>query len=206
MNTFYEMLGFQSINNWVEIIKLILRFSINMLFVFIVIKGVYAKLYKNRIYEFTYFIFNIVTFFLCILMRQVPAELGFALAIFAVFGVLRYRTEQIRMRDVTYLFIVIGIALVNAIAYKNVSFTELIFVNICISFFTFIYERKTGSTNDHSTHIIYDTIALVRPEKKDEFYQDLEHRIGGKIIRVEILKIDYLRDVANLQVYYSTSN
>ena len=122
MNTFYEMLGFQSINNWVEIIKLVLRFSINMLFVFIVIKGVYTKLYKNRIYEFTYFIFNIVTFFLCILMRQVPAELGFALAIFAVFGVLRYRTEQIRMRDVTYLFIVIGIALVNAIAYKNVGF------------------------------------------------------------------------------------
>ena len=202
MSSLYDILGLQVDINWADVIKLVLRFTINISFATVVIRFVYFKLYKNRTYEFTYFIFNIVTFCLCILMRKVPTELGFALAIFAVFGILRYRTEQIRIRDLTYLFIVIGIAIVNAIAYKNISLPELLFVNMCIVTFTFFYERGPFAHSESTLPIRYDRVDLLTPEKQEELYRDVEKRSGLKVRRIEVQKMDFLRDSANITIFY----
>ena len=136
-------------------------------------------------------------------MRKVPTELGFALAIFAVFGILRYRTEQIRIKDLTYLFIVIGIAIVNAIAYKNISLPELLFVNMSIVIFTFFYERGPFAHGESTLRILYDRVDLMVPEKQEELYMDIEKRSKLSVKRIDVQKIDFLRDSANITIFYA---
>jgi hypothetical protein len=118
--------------DWGDMTKLLSRLFLDLAFVSIIIRLVYFRLYRNREFVFTFYLFNVITFLLCLLLRKVPAELGFALAIFGVFGILRYRTEQIRNRDLTYLFIVIGLGLLNALSNKGVSLAELLTVNTLI--------------------------------------------------------------------------
>ena len=127
-----ELLGTKMLIDTPDFLKLATRLTLNLFFVTIVIRFVYYRLYKNREYLFTYYLFNVITFCLCLLLRKVPIELGFALGLFAVFGILRYRTEPIRIRDLTYLFIAIGLAILNAVANKKVSFAELLLVNSVI--------------------------------------------------------------------------
>ena len=105
--------------DWPDFIKLLTRLGIDLAITSIVVLAVYYRQYRSREFAFTYFIFNIITFSLCVLLRKVPMELGFALGLFAVFGMLRYRTEEIRMRDLTYLFIVIGLGILNGVANRR---------------------------------------------------------------------------------------
>ena len=111
----YEALGLKEFFDLDDFVKLMLRLLMNVGFAWIVIKGIHYRLYRNRDMAFTYLLFNVITFSLCFLLRKVPIELGFALGLFAVFGILRYRTEPIRTRDLTYLFIVIGLALLISV-------------------------------------------------------------------------------------------
>ena len=119
-----EIFGTGGLADWPDFAKLVSRFALDLFFASIVIFGVYYRLYRSREFVFTYFIFNVITFSLCVLLRKVPMELGFALGLFAVFGILRYRTEEIRMRDLTYLFIVIGLGILNAVANKKISLID----------------------------------------------------------------------------------
>jgi hypothetical protein len=202
MNTFFEILGLQADINWPDFIKLVLRFILNFSFAVIVIKICYSRLYKNKTYEFTYYMFNIITFCICILMRKVPASLGFALAIFAVFGVLRYRTEQIRIKDLTYMFIVIGIGIINAIAYKNISLWELLFVDVAITGFTVFYEIGPFAEHESTMPMMYDRVDLLKPENREKLYGDIEQRTGLRVRRVDVEKMDFLRDSSQIILFY----
>lgn len=202
MNLISELLGLQIGVHWDDFFKLVLRFTLNFATAFIVIKFVYYHLYQNRTYAFTYYMFNIVTFCLCILLRKVPAELGFALAIFAVFGVLRYRTEQINILNLTYLFIVIGIGIVNAVANKKISLPELLFVNAVIAGSAILFELIPASTRAFWVPMHYDRLDLLKPNMKKEFYDDVFDKTGLDIINIEIVKIDSLRDAAEIMIKY----
>jgi hypothetical protein len=146
--------------------------------------------------------FNIITFCLSLLLRKVPIELGFALGLFAVFGILRYRTEPIRIRDLTYLFIVIGLGILNAVANKKISVAELVVVNASIVGVTVLLELTPWNRANKSVPIYYDNIALLRPGKKAELHADLSERTGFDVVRVDVHRIDMLRDSADLTVYY----
>ncbi len=98
-----------------DLVKLLFKFSIDLLFLFIIVRVIYYRIKEEKDYVFTFFMFNILTFFICFLLRKVPMEMGFALGLFAVFGILRYRTEAIPIRQMTYLFIVIGISMIKAL-------------------------------------------------------------------------------------------
>lgn len=202
MNLISELLGLQTGIHWDDFVKLVLRFALNFATATIVIKAVYYRLYQNRAYAFTYYMFNIVTFSLCILLRKVPAELGFALAIFAVFGVLRYRTEQIKISNLTYLFIVIGIGIVNAVANKKISLPELLFVNAIIAGSTVLFELLPASKRVLFIPMHYDRMDLIKPDKKKELYEDVFKKTGFNIINIEIIKIDSLRDAAEILIKY----
>jgi hypothetical protein len=115
-----------------DFLRLVTRLGVDIGFASIVILVVYYRLYRNREFVFTYYIFNVITLAMCVLLRKVPMELGFALGLFAVFGILRYRTEEIRMRDLTYMFIMIGLGIINGVANKKVSTAELLLVNAVI--------------------------------------------------------------------------
>ena len=182
--------------------KLLSRLGIDLAITSLIVIWVYYRMYKNRDYVFTYYIFNIITFSMCVLLRKVPMELGFALGLFAVFGILRYRTEEIRMRDLTYMFIVIGIGIINAVANKKVSLIELITVNAAIVATTALIELHPAGRTHGQTPLLYDNLSLLQPGKDAELLADLSTRTGFDVIRVQVHKIDLLRDAAEVTIFY----
>ena len=146
-------------------------------------------------------LFNLITFALCFLLRKVKVDMGFALGLFAVFGILRYRTEQIRTRDLTYLFVVIGIAILNAVVNKKVSVGELMLVNICIVAMAFMLERLPYFRLSEQHLVVYDDLALLRSGCEAEVVADLSQRTGLAVERYRVEDVDLLRDTARVTVY-----
>jgi hypothetical protein len=182
--------------------KLASRLMLDLFFTCIVVLGVYVRRYGKTEYVFTYFMFNIITFTLCFLLRKVPIELGFALGLFAVFGILRYRTEAIRTRDLTYLFVVIGIAILNAVVNKKVSLAELLLVNGSISGVTVFLEYLPFFRRDQTQTIVYDNMELVRSEDKQALKDDLLVRTGLTVNKVRVDQVDLLRSTAQLTIFF----
>ena len=182
-------------------IRFILRLGIDLFFASIVTFAVYMRRYGRNEYLFTYIMFNVVTFTLCFSLRQVPIELGFALGLFAVFGILRYRTEPIRIHDLTYLFIVIGIGIYNAVANNQVSLGELLIVNGVISGLPGLLESRLQLHQFSSMHIVYDDIAQLNASK-ESFTAELSKRTGKSVQRYRINNIDLLRETIEITVIY----
>src|SRR5262245_20319852 len=141
---------------------LLTRLALDLGVAGIVILGIYGRLYGNREYVFTYSLFNVITFCLCLLLRRVASPFGVALALFGVFGILRYRTEQIRIRDLTYLFAVIGLGVVNAVADRTVSVAELLVVDGLVVALIAVLEFAPGKA-ERSIEILYDQVELLQP-------------------------------------------
>ncbi len=197
-----DLFGTEALFDATDFLKLLARLGLDLGFASVVILLVYYRLYRNREFVFTYFVFNIITFSLCVLLRKVPMELGFALGLFAVFGILRYRTEEIRMRDLTYLFIVIGLGILNAVANKKISLAELVTVNAVIAGVAVAIELQPAARRHGSTPMLYDTLALLQPGRGPELIADLTRRTGLDIVGVQLHRIDMLRDAAEITVFY----
>ena len=185
-----------------DLIKLLFKFSIDLLFLFIIVRVIYYRIKDEKDYVFTFFMFNILTFFICYLLRKVPMEMGFALGLFAVFGILRYRTEAIPIRQMTYLFIVIGLSMINSLANKSISWLEILLANAIITIITYLIDRVWFSTIELTKTILYEKIELIKPENEQELIEDLKQRTGLQIVAVKIDKVDFLRDTAQIKIYY----
>lgn len=183
--------------------KLLFKFGINFIFLIIIVRLIYYRIKDDKDYVFTFIMFNVLTFFICFLLRKVPMQMGFALGLFAVFGILRYRTEAIPIRQMTYLFIVIGISMINALSNKSISIFELIFTNGFITLITYLIDRVWFQTIEESKNILYEKIDLIKPENQEDLIQDLKERTGLPIHAVKIVKIDFLRDTASITIYYN---
>ena len=183
--------------------KLLFKFGINFIFLIVIVRLIYYRVKDDKDYVFTYIMFNILTFFICFLLRKVPMEMGFALGLFAVFGILRYRTEAIPIRQMTYLFIVIGISMINALSNKSVSIFEVLFTNGLITLITYLIDRLWFQTIEEKKSIVYEKIELIKPENKQELIKDLKERTGLPIHEVKVDKIDFLRDTAAVTIYYN---
>ena len=185
-----------------DLVKLLFKFSIDLLFLFIIVRLIYYRIKDEKDYVFTFFMFNILTFFICFLLRKVPMEMGFALGLFAVFGILRYRTEAIPIRQMTYLFIVIGLSMINSLANKSISWFEILLANGIITIITYLIDRVWFSTIELTKTILYEKIELIKPENEQELIEDLKQRTGLQIVAVKIDKVDFLRDTAQIKIYY----
>jgi hypothetical protein len=181
--------------------ELIVRLSLNMLFAAAVVRGVYYRLYRDRDYTFTYFVINLVTFSIAYLLSHVPIEMGFALGLFAVFGILRYRTEAIQVRNLTYLFVVIGIALVNALANGGIITGALVLANIVIAGTVALLEAASFSAREQSRLVCYDRLDLLGPATATELIADLRERTHLPVERVEIGNVDLLRDCVDVVIH-----
>ena len=186
-----------------DLIKLLFKFSIDLLFLFIIVRVIYYRIKDEKDYVFTFFMFNILTFFICFLLRKVPMEMGFALGLFAVFGILRYRTEAIPIRQMTYLFIVIGLSMINSLANKSISWLEILLANGIITIITYLIDRVWFSTIEQTKTILYEKIELIKPENEQELIEDLKKRTGLQIVAVKVDKVDFLRDTAQIKIYYN---
>jgi hypothetical protein len=185
-----------------DFLKLLIKGAFNLGIVILIVRYIYYPVTKNKDYLFTYLLISLTVFLLCILLDSVKLQLGFALGLFAIFGIIRYRTDPIPIKEMTYLFLVIGISVVNALANKKISYAELVFANLLIVFVTYGMERIWLLRHESRKNIIYEKIELIKPERREELIEDLKERTGIDIIRVEIRRIDFLRDVANVRIFY----
>ena len=182
--------------------KLIVKTAFNLIIITIIIRYIYYPVTKNKDYLFTYFLISMTVFLLCVLLDSVKLQLGFALGLFAIFGIIRYRTDPIAIKEMTYLFLVIGISVVNALSNKKISHAELVFANLMIVFITYGMEKLWLLRHQSRKNITYEKIDLIVPERREELIADLKARTGIDVIRVEIRRIDFLRDTANLRIFY----
>ncbi len=197
------MTGSEDVTIIQGLIELIVRFTLNISVVMILIRWLYYSTSKRKDYLFTYILISSIVFFLCYLLESVTLQLGFALGLFAIFGILRYRTDTIPIKEMTYLFIVIGISVVNSLTNLKNSIPAVLFANMVIIFITFGLEKLWLLKHESSKIIIYEKINLIRPEHYHELLEDLQLRTGiGRINRVETGKIDFLKDTCELTIFY----
>jgi hypothetical protein len=201
----YTFLGVQIIN-FTDIGFLFSRFVLDVVFAFITLRFIFYQIYKERDYLFTSFMINIAVFLVCFLMASVKLKIGFAFGLFAVFSILRYRTEKIPIREMTYLFTAIIIAVLNALADDKISHVELILANLFIVGTIVILERDILHNRDFVHEIKYEKIDLIKHENYDLLIKDLKERTGFNIKKAEIKSINFMNDTAKLKVFYQYPN
>ena len=182
--------------------ELVIRFFFNFIFIFIIAKSLYYNATRRKDYLFTYILISVVIFMLCFLLDNVKLQIGFALGLFAIFGIIRYRTQQIPIKEMTYLFLVIGVSVINALSNSKISYAELLFANLALLLITYILEKTWYLKHESRKNIDYENIELIKPENRKELIADIEERTGLKINRLEIGKIDFLRDTARIRIFY----
>lgn len=182
--------------------ELLFKFGLDLLVVYVLIRLIYYPIHRKKDFLFTYFLFNVLIFFLCGLLNSVKLSTGFAFGLFAIFSILRYRTEQISIKDMTYLLAVIAVAVMNALFGKKVSLVELLFTNALILITTYVLEHLWLTRHEAMRQITYERIDLIKPENRDKLMDDLRERLGVRPSRIEVGRIDLLRDTAQLRVFY----
>ena len=198
-----RFLGIKLINIG-DFTDLIIRFVLNTALIFLVVHFMYAKTSRRKDFYFSYLAIGVIVFLLCFLLNNVKLELGFALGLFAIFGIIRYRTDAIPIKEMTYLFIIIGISVMNALSNKKVSYAELVFTNTAIIFGLWFLENRLKLKQEQSVKLIYEKIENIQTQSKEKLLADLKERTGINIKRFEIQKIDFLRDVVEITLYFNT--
>jgi hypothetical protein len=180
--------------------KFFIRLTIDLISVFILIRFLYFPVYKNRENFFTLFIFNLIIFLITFILNKSDMSMGAAFGLFAVFSMLKYRTEGITTKDMTYLFLVIAMGLITALS--KGSWMELAFINLIILLSTFALETTFLMKKEVSKNIQYENIEMIKPVHREALMADLENRMGIKLNRIAIGKVDFLKDTAVIRVYY----
>ena len=184
-----------------EMGHLLLRFSFHMLVCFIMIHFCYYRKNRNREYYKSLIFFSAGMFLLLFLLESIKLQIGLTLGLLAIFGVIRYRTETVPIKEMTYLFMVIAISVINGLS-LSVSYAVLGATNLLILLIIGFFEYQKFLSSTSSKLILYDRIELITPEKHDELMADLKQRTGLDIKKIEIGHIDFLRDAAFIKVYY----
>jgi len=185
-----------------ELLNLIIRFGFNILVVFIIVKLIYQPNNPNNLdFVFSYFMFNTLIFFFAFLLATITINIGFAFGMFAVFAILRYRTNPIPIKEMTYLFTVITIGVINALSGSEVSYSTLLFTNIIIIILSYVLERYWQYNMLICHTIEYEIIENIKPENHEKLLLDLETRIGMPILKFEIERINFLRDTVRINIY-----
>jgi len=184
------------------LIQLLLRFGFNVLICWIIIRYFYYRRSGRREFVITSILFAVTIFLLIFLLNSVRLQIGMALGLFAIFGIIRYRTEQVSIRDMTYLFVIIGISVINGLA-MTVSYSELLVTNLLFIGSIAFLESSKFVKHTSTKVILYEKIDLIKPEKHKELKADLEERTGLEVLRFEVGHIDFLRDVAFVKVFYT---
>lgn len=188
------------------VLQLIIRFSLNIITLIILLRYIYFTTYKKSELFFTFVVFNVILFLVCFFLNRIEFSIGAAFGLFAVFGMLRYRTEEISIRDMSYLFFVIALGLLHAVSYMHLqqAYFEFIFIgglDIVLLVLAAVLEHQKLFQKGAVTLIQYDNLELLQPFNKAALQQDLKQRTGLNIYRIHIVKIDLTKASAQLRVY-----
>ena len=189
--------------DWAGIGQLVFRFIFNLFFVWLIIHVFYYRKSKNRNFYFTFSLISISVFFLIYLLGSgsIKMKMGMALGLFAIFGIIRYRTEMVSVREMTYLFVIIAISVINALSIK-LSYAELFIANVIFVAAIWAFEGWRKIRNIGCKHILYDRIDNIKPDRYPELLAEVKERTGLRIINIEVGAINYLQDSVMLKVFY----
>lgn len=187
-------------NFWV----LAIRFGFNILATTCVV-FLYARISRRKEFYFSYFAISIAVFMLVFLLENVKIELGFALGLFAIFGIIRYRTDTIPPKEMTYLFVIIAVSVINGISKDYFGYLEITLVNVILIGSLWVLEKVLMLRQENSLQIVYENIENLHKNREKELTTDLENRTGIKIKRYQIDKIDFLRDVARITIFFDVN-
>lgn len=185
-----------------EIGSFLLSFGFNFLVALLVVRFIYYPSTHNKSYVFTFMAFNTVIYFVLSFMTSIEIGIGVGFGLFAIFSILRYRTDPIPIREMTYLFIIAALPVMNSAGVSGTIWPQLLVANLAILAIMLVLEREWGFHYEASKRIVYEKIELIRPDRRAELQADLEERTGLKIKRIVVGKVDFLHDVASLKVYY----
>jgi len=183
-------------------LDLMLRFGLNLLATIFVIIFVYFRATRKRSYVFTYILISTTIFFLCFLLGSIDLQLGFALGLFAIFGIIRYRTDTIPIREMTYLFLVITLSVINALASREVSISAILFTNSCLMATTWVMETVWMKRHLARRSLIFDRMDLIHPTKKEELIENIFERTGIEVVRFKVGQIDLSKRSVRLTIFY----
>jgi hypothetical protein len=183
-----------------------IRFIFNLVIAVIIVRYIYYRKTNRKDYLFTYLLINTLVFLLAYLLSDVELKLGFAFGLFALFGILRYRTNPVPIKEMTYLFVVIGTSVINSISDQYIPYSEILFSNIAIIILLYLLEFAFLLSHESSKRILYEKIDLIKEDKREELLEDLRQRTGINIHRVDINSINFLRDTARIVIYYYDKN
>lgn len=186
--------------------ELIIAFLINLAAIMIVVRCLYYPKCKRGEFFFTYVLIAISTFMLIYVLGDVKLKAGIALGLFAIFSIIRYRTEQVAIREMTYLFIIIALSAINGLTVSELSMGEVLMINLLFILSIWICESKVLISHYSYKVIKYDNVNLITPDKREELIADLEKRTGLKIEKVEVGSIDFLKDAAIVKMYYKSNS
>ena len=189
--------------NLADFTELFVRFSFNSIMLVLIVHFIYSKTSRNKDFIFSFLVVGSIVFLLCALLSSVKLEIGFALGLFAIFGILRFRTDAIPIKEMTYLFVVIGVSVINALSNKKVSYAELVMTNMVIVLGIFWLERYLQRKPEGVIRLTYEHIENIHLDKKEAFLADVKKRTGITATHYEVTRIDYLRDIAEVKIYYA---
>lgn len=186
---------------WSSLWEMFFRFLINVITIGIIVHVFYYPKAKRRDYYFTFSLIGVSIFMLIYLMGGVKLKIGFALGLFAIFGIIKYRTEQVPIREMTYMFVIIAVAAINGLA-TSISYFELLATNLIFLAALGICENTRWMKHVPTKLVKYDNVKLITHGREEELKADLEKRLGLKIIRIEVGNVDFLKDSAIIKIYY----
>ena len=195
--TFQEVLLYDN-----DFLKLVFRFLLNFIMIFIIARTLYYPATKRKDYLFSFILTSIVIFFICFALKKFEIKTGMALGLFAIFGIIRFRTTTMPVKEMTYLFVIVGLSVINALTSSKFSYAELAFVNFSVILAIFAIEKISLLKHESQKLVIYEKIDLISPERHTELMEDLSKRTGLKINRIEIGKINFLNDTAQISVFF----
>jgi hypothetical protein len=199
----YSIFGMQLIN--VENLGyLFLKLGTDLFFTLIIIRSIFYPIYREINYVFTTILINVAVFLICFMLGSIKLKIGFAFGLFAVFSIIRYRTEQIPIREMTYMFTVIILAVLNALSNGSLSYAELLLANTAVLVTVFLLEKNFLYNREFVQTITYEKIELIKPENYSRLIADLKERTGLNVIRVQISTINFLNDTAKIKILYQS--
>ena len=182
--------------------KMLLRFAIDVVVVSVLVIFCYRKHGGRSSYVFSFLLLNVMVFFICFTLKKLDLGLGMALGLFAVFGIIRYRTDTIRVKEMTYMFVIVGIAVINALANRKSSYIELVATNAVILLTAFILEARLKRPPVAKRRMTYDDLALLAPGRESELLQDIADRTGIPGERVTVSSMDLKNGVAQIVLHF----
>ncbi|MCU0500945.1 MAG: DUF4956 domain-containing protein [Anaerolineae bacterium] len=184
------------------LVSLFAGFAVNLLVALIIVRFIYYPANQNKNYVFTYLAFNTVIYFVMSFLTSAELSLGVGFGLFAIFSVLRYRTSTMSTREMTYLFVVIALPVMNSLVMRESEWAVLLAVNAVVVAVLFVLEREWGFHYESSQSIRYDRIDLIKLEQRALLLEDLRLRTGLPIKRVEVGRLNFLNDTAELRIFY----